>query len=489
MPLTVDDVNPAVLNVQYAVRGGMFAQAEEWRVALNEKDPKATSTLPFNRVVLLNIGNPQQAGLEQPPNTWLRQIAALTEYPELIKTGRHLFPSDAIERAEELIKEIGSIGAYTHSQGIPYIRKNVAKFIEERDGYPSNPDHIFMTGGVSPGVSLMIHMLIRPVTPSNPHPTGFLIPMPQYPLYTAVLAQFSGIPIPYYLDGKNGWATSIADIKAALARAKEQGIIPRGLIVSHPSNPSGVVPDEKTQEELVKICEEHNLVILADEVYQRNVHRPDEIPFVSFKKIVRRMGSSAPLVSYHSISKGITAEGGKRGGYFEATNFSEELIGVLFRLVSTGLCPPVPGQIGVDSMIRPPKPGSPSYTLWKKEADAIDNALASRIRVMSRRLGALPGITCIESPSTFFVLASLDLPEKALEEAKKRGKKPDEFYAIELLHETGICVIPGAAFGEKPGRSSYRASCSCPWVEEDLVAMEKFHLSFMEKYGRVGGRS
>jgi len=74
MPLTVDDINPAVLNVQYAVRGGMFAQAEEWRVALNEKDPKAASTLPFNRVVLLNIGNPQQAGLEQPPNTWLRQV-------------------------------------------------------------------------------------------------------------------------------------------------------------------------------------------------------------------------------------------------------------------------------------------------------------------------------------------------------------------------------------------------------------------------------
>ena len=194
-----------------------------------------------------------------------------------------------------------------------------------------------MTGGVSPGVSLMIHMLIRPVTPSNPHPTGFLIPMPQYPLYTAVLAQFSGIPIPYYLDGKNGWETSIADIKAALARAKEQGIIPRGLIVSHPSNPSGVVPDERTQEELVKICEEHKLVILADEVYQRNVHRPDEVPFVSFKKVVRRMGSSVALVCYHSISKGITAEGGKRGGYFEATNFSDELIGVLFRLVGTNI--------------------------------------------------------------------------------------------------------------------------------------------------------
>lgn len=192
-----------------------------------------------------------------------------------------------------------------------------------------------MTGGVSPGVSLMIHMLIRPVTPSNPHPSGFLIPMPQYPLYTAVLAQFSGVPIPYYLDGKNGWATSVVDVKAALARAKEQGIIPRALIVSHPSNPSGVVPDERTQEELVRICEEHNLVILADEVYQRNVHRPNEVPFVSFKKIVRRMGSSAALVSYHSISKGITAEGGKRGGYFEATNFSDELIGVLFRLVGT----------------------------------------------------------------------------------------------------------------------------------------------------------
>ena len=54
----------------------------------------------------------------------------MTEYPELIKTARHAFPEDVIERAEELLAEIGSIGAYSHSQGIPLIRKSVAKFIE-----------------------------------------------------------------------------------------------------------------------------------------------------------------------------------------------------------------------------------------------------------------------------------------------------------------------------------------------------------------------
>jgi alanine transaminase len=58
------------------------------------------------------------------------QVAALTEYPELINTAKDAFPPDVIERAQELLTEIGSIGAYSHSQGVPFIRKSVAKFIE-----------------------------------------------------------------------------------------------------------------------------------------------------------------------------------------------------------------------------------------------------------------------------------------------------------------------------------------------------------------------
>jgi len=176
-------------------------------------------------------------------------------------------------------------------------------------------------------------MLIKPVTPNNPSRSGILIPIPQYPLYTATLAQFSGAPLPYYLDESKGWSTSPAEIKAALAEAKKKDIIPKALVIINPGNPTGALLDEKTQEELVKLCEENNLVLLADEVYQRNLHRAKEAPFTSFKKIVRRMDSPIGLVSYHSISKGVTGECGRRGGYFECTNFPDDIIALVYKMV------------------------------------------------------------------------------------------------------------------------------------------------------------
>lgn len=278
------------------------------------------------------------------------QLAALTEYPELINVAKDAFPADVIERAQELLAEVGSIGAYSHSQGVPFIRKSVANFIEgakilhtctrtttdsalERDGYPSNPNHIFLTAGASSGVSLLIQMLIKPVTPNNPSPSGILIPIPQYPLYTATLAQFSGTPLPYYLDESEGWSTSPTEVRAALAEAKKKGVTPKALVVINPGNPTGALLEEKTQEGLVKLCEEHNLVLLADEVYQSNLHRPKEAPFTSFKKIVRKMNSPIGLVSYHSISKGVTGECGRRGGYFECTNFPDDILALIYKMV------------------------------------------------------------------------------------------------------------------------------------------------------------
>lgn len=176
-------------------------------------------------------------------------------------------------------------------------------------------------------------MLIKPVTPNNPNPSGILIPIPQYPLYTATLAQFSGTPLPYYLDESKGWSTSPAEVRAALAEAKKKGVTAKALVIINPGNPTGALLDEKTQEELVKLCEEHNLVLLADEVYQCNLHRAKEAPFTSFKKIVRRLNSPIALVSYHSTSKGVTGECGRRGGYFECTNFPDEILALIYKMV------------------------------------------------------------------------------------------------------------------------------------------------------------
>ncbi|KAJ8522079.1 hypothetical protein ONZ45_g1264 [Pleurotus djamor] len=473
-PLTSDVLNPAVLNVQYAVRGELAIKAEELRVKLKEEN----HGLPFDKVISSNIGNPQQKGLDQPPITFTRQVAALMEWPALAELAPEAFPKDVLARAKELQEEIGSIGAYSHSQGVPFIRQNVAKFIEERDGYPADPNHIFLTGGASAGVSLLISMLI-----SQPHKSGVLIPIPQYPLYTATLSQYSGVPIPYHLDETQDWSTSVHEIEGALEKAHREGVVPKALVVINPGNPTGALLDEETQGALVDLCEKYSLVLLADEVYQINLHKRETHPFVSFKKIVSQKQSPIPLVSFHSISKGVSGECGRRGGYFECTNFSPEVLALIYKMVSVGLCPPLSGQIGVDTMIRPPKVGDESYELWKKETDTIHAALAQRTHTMAERLNTLPGVSCVKSPGALYLYPQIRLSDKAIEAAKQAGKEPDAFYALQLLDETGICVVPGSGFGQKEGEWHYRLTCLCPGVDEYVGKLEAFHQKFTERYG------
>ena len=406
--------------------------------------------------------------------------------------GKDLFPKDVIERARELYAEIGSIGAYSHSQGIPIIRKNVARFIErksrvpsrllnlttrlERDGYPANPAHIFLTAGASAGVSLLISMLL------NSRKAGILIPIPQYPLYTATLAQHGGVPIPYYLEEKTDWGTVPADLEKSITKAISEGTEPRALVVINPGNPTGALLGEGTMKKLISICDKYNLTLLADEVYQDNLHQREKHPFTSFKKILREMQSPVPVFSFHSISKGVSGECGRRGGYFECANVSDDVLALIYKMVSVGLCPPVSGQVGVDCLVRPPGPGEESYDLWLKETGAIHKVLAVRTKRMAERLNALDGVSCVDSPGALYLFPKLELPPKAVEAAKKAGKAPDAFYCVAMLDETGICTVPGSGFGQKAGESHYRLTCLCDGVDEYVGKLERFHKSFMAKY-------
>jgi alanine transaminase len=129
--LTLDSINGRVIDVQYAVRGELALKADKYVHEL--EDGKGVS-LPFDKVVTANIGNPQQKGLDQRPITFWRQVISLLENPALIEehleVAKTVYPADAIARAQSLYKEIGSVGAYTHSKGVLAIRQRVAKFIE-----------------------------------------------------------------------------------------------------------------------------------------------------------------------------------------------------------------------------------------------------------------------------------------------------------------------------------------------------------------------
>jgi alanine transaminase len=128
--LTTSNINPAVLEVEYAVRGELALKADQYMQQL----ASGKEGLPFDKVVTANIGNPQQKGLDQRPITFWRQVISLLEYPDLmvehLEIAKKIYPSDVIERAKGLWEEIGSVGAYSHSKGVLAIRKRVAKFLE-----------------------------------------------------------------------------------------------------------------------------------------------------------------------------------------------------------------------------------------------------------------------------------------------------------------------------------------------------------------------
>ncbi|KAI5279392.1 hypothetical protein KEM54_004190, partial [Ascosphaera aggregata] len=157
--LSLDNINPNVCAARYAVRGELAEKAEEYRQRLAEDIP---NSLPFDEVIFANIGNPQQ--LDQKPITFFRQVLSLVENPALLQVSDLLidhagYKPDVIERARALLRDCKSVGAYSQSVGFPLGRASVARFIEERDGFPANPSDIYLTAGASSGVNTLLSII------------------------------------------------------------------------------------------------------------------------------------------------------------------------------------------------------------------------------------------------------------------------------------------------------------------------------------------
>ncbi|KAK3812957.1 MAG: pyridoxal phosphate-dependent transferase [Benniella sp.] len=477
--LTSKNMNQQVREAQYAVRGELAIRSEELKNEL-AKGVK----LPFKRVVGCNIGNPQ--ALDQKPITFFRQVASLCEYPELLKeenaeAAARLFPSDAIARAKLLLKNIGSVGAYSHSQGIPHIRQNVAQFISERDGYAADPSKIYLTQGASAGVQLTLQMIVEN------NKVGIMIPIPQYPLYTATLAVLNANAVPYYLDESKGWGLTTEELQRSYDEAAKKGVDTRALVIINPGNPTGQCLTESNMREIVDFCHRNKVILLADEVYQTNIYQPKERPFHSFKKILKSMGpkyDDFELISYHSISKGMVGECGRRGGYFECEGLCDSVMEQIYKISSISLCPNVQGQIMVDLMVNPPKKGDPSYGQYKKEYDDIYFSLIKRAQMLEDMFNGLEGCTCNPADGAMYLFPQIRLPEKAIKAARAAGKEPDHFYCMAMLESTGVCMVAGSGFGQVEGTAHFR-STFLPQPElfgEFCTGIRNFHADFMNKY-------
>ncbi|CZT45841.1 ALT1 Putative alanine transaminase (glutamyc pyruvic transaminase) [Rhynchosporium secalis] len=476
--LNINNINQHVVEAKYAVRGELAVRSEEYRAKLAKGD----TSLPFDQVISANIGNPQQ--LDQKPITFFRQVLSLLEYPPLLEHEDVLlnqlgYKKDVVERARWLLKTVGSVGAYSASAGAPGIKESVAKFIERRDGFPAEPKDIYLSAGASSGVNTLLHIIC-----ASPN-TGVLVPIPQYPLYTASLAVLNAKCVPYYLDESKGWGTDLEAIKGAYDKAIAEGIDVRSIVIINPGNPTGASLPAEDVKTIIDFAAEKKLVVMADEVYQTNVFKGK---FHSFKGVLREMQKADPekykyveLASLHSISKGMVGECGHRGGYFELCGFDPEVEEQIYKFVSISLCAPVIGQCLVEMMVNPPKQGEPSYELYKQEYDGIFAGLQKRATALYEAFKEMEGVECDDPQGSMYLFPTIKLPQKAIEAAKKENRSPDEFYAFRLLDATGVCVVAGSGFGQKENTLHFRTTFLAPGTEW-VGRITKFHHEFMKEF-------
>lgn len=475
--LTLDTMNPTVKMVEYAVRGPIVQRAVELEKELSEGIEK-----PFAEVIKANIGDAHAMG--QQPITFFRQVLALCSYPELLND--NTFPEDAKNRARRILQSCGgsSLGAYSPSQGIDSVRQDVANYIERRDGgVPCNPENIYLTTGASDGIVTMLKLL---VCGQGLDRTGVMISIPQYPLYSAALAELGATQINYFLNEDNCWSLDINELQRAVNEAR-QHCHPRALCIINPGNPTGQVQSRQCIEDVIRFAAKERLFLMADEVYQDNVYA-EGCKFHSFKKVLFEMGpdysETVELASFHSTSKCYMGECGFRGGYMEVINMDSDVKFQLTKLVSVRLCAPVPGQALMDLVVNPPQPGEPSYNSFIKERTATLSALAEKAKLTEEILNTVPGIRCNPVQGAMYSFPRITIPDKAIKEALEKGQQPDMFYCMKMLEETGICLVPGSGFGQKEGTYHFRMTILPP-IDKLTILLNKvkeFHQRFTQQY-------
>jgi alanine-synthesizing transaminase len=330
---------------------------------------------------------------------------------------------------------------YTPSPGIPAAREAAAAELTRR-GMPMDADRVVITSGTSEGIELALQALVDPGT-------EVLVPVPTYPLYTAVLAKIGARPAYYRADPARGWLPDLEHIRS-LVNANT-----RALVVIDPNNPAGVVYPDDVRRQLIAVADEFNIPILADEVY-------GDLAYDGPVSALAKLDTDAAIISFSSLSKAYLAPGWRAG--WLAVGRNERLDGVLAaikKLADGRLCAPGPMQHAVVAALK----GDRSHQV------VFRAALRERARLTSSRLNAIPGMSCVPAVAAFYAMPKVDLPPG----------RTDEEYVLGLLRATGVLVVYGSGFGLPPEQGFMRVVflASPKELSEVYDAMAEFTRDFL----------
>jgi alanine-synthesizing transaminase len=340
------------------------------------------------RVRYLNIGDPVAFGFRTPP---------------------HLI--DAVDRAMR-----DSHNTYGPSAGIAPAREAVAEEYT-RNGFPVSPDRVLVTAGTSEGIELALGALID-------DGSEVLVPMPTYPLYTAVLAKLGARTLYYRTDPSRGWMPDLDHLHTLVTPQT------RALVIIDPNNPTGAVYSRDTRAALLDFADHHGLAILADEVY-------GDLGFDGPVAPLGILDPDAPIISFSSLSKAYLAPGWRTG--WMAAGRSPRLdavVAAVKKLADGRLCSTVPMQYAI----------APALNGDRSHQVSFRAALRERAALTVDRLCRIPGITCVAPTAAFYAMPKVDLP----------AGKTDEDFVLALLRETGVLCVYGSGFGLPQNEGFFR---------------------------------
>lgn len=394
-------------NVLYDIRGPILDEATR----LEQEG---------HRITKLNIGNPAPFGFEAPEEVLV-----------------------------DMIRNLPISQGYCDSQGLYSARKAVMQYGQRKGIAGVEIDDITIGNGVSELIVMALQGLLN-------NGDEVLIPAPDYPLWTAATHLSGGRAVHYRCDEDNGWFPDVADIEAKITDRT------RALVVINPNNPTGAVYSRESLQQLVEVARRHDLVVMADEIYDKILY--DEAEHTS----IASLADDVLFVTMNGLSKTYRVAGFRSGWMTVsgAKNRASEYIEALRLLSSMRLCANVPAQHAIQSSLG----GYQSIA----EFTTPGGRLYEQRAVAYEMINNIDGLSCVKPQGALYLFPKID--------ADRFGIKDDEQFVLDFLRSEHVLLVQGTGFN-MPEPDHFRI-VFLPTVRDlknAIGRLEKFLASYQQK--------
>ena len=325
-----------------------------------------------------------------------------------------VFGFDAPEEVQQdMIRNLPGSAGYSDSKGIFAARKAVMHETQKQGIAGVTLDDIYLGNGASELIAMATNALLN-------DGDEMLLPAPDYPLWTAVTSLSGGKPVHYLCDEDNGWMPHLDDIRAKITPRT------KGIVVINPNNPTGALYSDELLKSIVAIAREHQLVIFADEVYDKVLY--DHAKHTA----IASLSTDVLTLTFNSLSKSYRSCGYRAGWLVVSGDKkrAEDYIEGLNMLSNMRLCANVPGQWAIQTAL-----GG-----YQSINDLVgDGGRLRRQRDLAYELiTAIPGVSCVKPSAALYMFPKLD--------PKVYPIADDRQFFLDLLKETKVMLVQGTGF-------------------------------------------